>query len=232
MAQSIASRPRRPQQSEPDDIVLARAVQFTEWARRNVKLIAIGSVVVVVLVAGIFWYRTDRERRMDEAAIAFLQVEQAVLGGNETVALQDLQLFLQQHGSTPYGDEARVLAGQIHLGADRPAEAVEVLRPVADRMNRSPVGVQAAMLLAAAQEAAGDTDAALRTYLQVADGAGRAYQREDALMSAALMRQDAGDYSGAAELYQRLVSSAESGSAERSMYEMRLAEAEALATLQ
>jgi predicted negative regulator of RcsB-dependent stress response len=232
MAQSIASRPRRPQQGEPDDVVLARAVQFSEWARRNVTLIAIGAVLAVVLLAALFWYRTDRQRRLDDAAIAFLQVEQSVMTGDDAMAVRDLQLFVQQHGATPYGDEARVLLGQVHLRAERTSEAINVLRPVAERLDRSPVGVQAALLLGTAQEMAGDTEAATQTYLQVADESERLFQRQEALMNAALLMQQAGDHAGAAELYQRLVSTAEPGSNDRLMFEMRLAEAEALATLQ
>ena len=230
VAQSIASRPRRPQQSEPDDVVLARALQLAEWARRNVIIIAIGTIVVVVLFVGLYWYRADRERRVDDAAIAFLQVEQAVFSGEDAIALRELQLFIQQHGATPYGDEARVLLGQIHLRGGRPAEAMEALQPVVDRMERSPVGVPAALLLATAQEDAGDPDAAIGTYLDIAERAEIEYQRQDALMGAGLLRQEAGDHAGAAELYRRLVESAEPGSADRAIFEMRLAEAEALAT--
>jgi predicted negative regulator of RcsB-dependent stress response len=232
VAQPIASRPRRPQQTEPDDIVLARALQFADWARKNVTLIVVSAAAIVVLVGGLFWYRMDRERRLENAAIAFLQVEQAVYSGEESIALRDLQLFVQQHGGTPYADEARVLLGQIHLRGERPNEAIEVLGPVADRLNRSPVGAQAAILLATAQESAGQPEEALRTYLRVADRAEMEYRRVEALAGAALLREQAGDHAGAAELYRRLVDTAEPGSFERSLFEMRLAEAASRAAYQ
>ncbi|MEX2583554.1 MAG: tetratricopeptide repeat protein [Gemmatimonadota bacterium] len=228
-AQSIASRPRRSQQTEPDDIVLARALQFTEWARKNVVIVVVGAVALAVLIGGLLWYRAQRAERLENAAIEFLQVEQAVLSGNVAVATPQLQTFIVQHSGTPYADEARVLLGQVHLRAERPAEAVEVLTPVATRIGDSPVGAQAALLMAGAQEAAGDTEAAIQTYLRVADEADLSFRQQEGLMGAALLRQQAGDWAGAAELYRRLLETAEEGSMQRSMFEMRLAEAEAQA---
>lgn len=229
MAQSIASRPRRPQQSEPDDVVLARALYVAEWARRNLTLIIVGAVVVIALIGGLLWYRADQARRLDDAAIAFLQVEQAVMTGEDAIAVRELQLFIQQHGDTPYGDEARLFLGQVHLRAGRTAEAIEVLQPVVQRTRRSAVGVQAAILMGAAQEAAGDREAAIQTYLDAADAAEADFRRQEALGNAALLRQQAGDYAGAAELYRQLVDMTEPGTSDRLMFEMRLAEAEALA---
>jgi predicted negative regulator of RcsB-dependent stress response len=226
-AQSIASRPKRRPQTEPDDVVLARALEFSEWARKNVMLISVLGVAVVVLVGGFFWYRTDQARRLENAAVAFLQVEQSMFVGDDAMAQRDLQLFIQQHGGTPYAEEARVMLGQVHLEGGRPQEAMEVLRPVADRLDRSPVGVQAALLLAAAQEAAGQPAAADETYLRVADRAEMEYRRQEALIGAALLREQAGNHAGAAEIYRRLVATAEPGTPDRLMFEMRLAEAEA-----
>ncbi|MEX0912771.1 MAG: tetratricopeptide repeat protein [Gemmatimonadota bacterium] len=227
-AQSIASRPRR-QQTEPDDAVLARALQFSEWARRNMVIVVVSAVAIVVLVGGLLWYRADQARQLEEAAIAFLQVEQAVMSGNESLAAQELQLFIQRHGGTPYSEEARVLLGQVFVRGDRAAEAVEVLEPVASELNSSPVGVQAALLQAAAYQAAGDTQAAIETYLEVGEEAEEQFRREEGLVGAALLMQEEGNWAGAAELYARLVEMSEPGSMNRSMFEMRLAEAEARA---
>lgn len=229
-AQSIASRPRRQQQqTEPDDAVLARALEFAEWSRKHATLVVVIAVAAVVLAGGLFWYRADQARRTDEAAVAFLQVEQAVYSGDESIAMRDLQLYIQQHGGTSYADEARVLLGQVHLRAGRPAEAIETLRPVADRMDRSPVGAQASILTAKAHEVAGQPQEAIAAYLRVADRSGSPFRQREALEGAAILRQEQGDAAGAAELYRRLLETTEAGTMERSVYEMRLAEAEAQA---
>jgi predicted negative regulator of RcsB-dependent stress response len=230
-AQSIASRPRRPQQTEPDDAVLARALQFAEWARRNIILIIAGAVVLVLLLGGLFWYRADRAARLDAAAIEFMTLEQTVRAGDESIAVRDLQLFVQRHDGTPYADEARLMLGRLHMEGGRPEEAQTVLRPVADRLE-PPVGAAAALLLAAAQEQAGQQQDAIRTYLRVGDRAPADYQREEGLSAAAILREEVGDYAGAAEIYRRLIGMADEGSQARTVYEMRLAEATARATTQ
>jgi len=231
-AQSIASRPRRPQQTEPDDAVLARALQFAEWARKNVILIVTGGVLVVLLLGGLFWYRTDQAARLDRAAIEFMALEQTVRGGDESIAVRDLQQFIQLHEGTPYADEARIMLGQLHIEAQRADEAITVLRPIADRMERSPVGAAGALLLGAAQEAAGRPQEAIDTYLRVGDRAELEFRREEGLSSAAILREQTGDFAGAATLYQRLIDAAAAGSPERALYEMRLTEATARAAAQ
>jgi len=231
-AQSIASRTRRPQQTEPDDVVLARALQFAEWARRNVMLIIAGGVVLVVLLGGLFWYRTDRANRLERAAIEFMTLEQTIRAGDESIAVRDLQLFVQRHDGTPYADEARLMLGRIHLEEGRAQEAQVALQPVSDRIERSPVGAPGALLLAAAQEAAGQPQDAIQTYLRVGDRAPTEYQRQEGLVAAATLREDLGDFAGAAEVYQRLVNMSEEGSQDRTFYEMRLTEATARASAQ
>ena len=228
VAQSIASRPRRPQQTEPDDAVLARALEFGEWARKNIVLVSAVGIVLVLLVGGLLWYRADRAQQLEDAAVAFLPVEQAVLAGEETTAVRELQLFIQRHGETLYGDEARLLLAQVHLRGGRAAQAVEVLQPVASDIDGSPVGAQAGLLLGAAQEAADQTDAAIQTYLRVAEEADVEVRREEALSSAALLRQQSGDFAGAAQLYAQLVEM-NADTPDESLYRMRMVEAEAQA---
>jgi predicted negative regulator of RcsB-dependent stress response len=226
--QSIASRHRKPQHAEPDDAVLARVLQFSEWARKNMVLLVGTLATILILVAGFFWYRANQRRQEDDAAIAFLQVEQAVLAGNPDIATRDLQSFIQQHGGTDYEDEARVLLGQVQLSAGKPAEALAALEPAARDVKGSPVSAQAALLVAAAQEASGKPQDAIETYLRIADETDDDFRRQEALMGAALLRMQANDNAGAAELFRRLVDLTEPGSSERALYEMRLAEAEAL----
>lgn len=229
VAQSIARRPKRAQQVEADDAVMAKAIEVTEWARRHGRLVIGVTVALLVLASAFFWYRADQNRRLDEAAIAYLQVEQSTLIGDDATAVRDIQEFVQRHDGTPYADEARVLLAQIHLRGGRAQEAITVLQPVASNLGSS-VGPQAALLLATAQASAGDATAAITTYLRVADQAGSPFRRQEGLIGAALLRSEAGDHAGAAELYGRLVELQETGSPERALFEMRLAEEQALAT--
>jgi len=221
---SVASRNRRPA-VDTDDAVIARAIQFSEWAKRNAKAVIGVGAVALVAVAAFLWYRYDSRQSAERAAIAYAQVEQTVLSGNATLAQRDLPEFIRRHDGTVEADQARMLLAKVHLEAGKPTEAVAVLQEVKAGMS-TPVGAQASLLLAAAQGEAGEREASVATYLRVADAAELDYQRDAALAEAALLRQQGGDFAGAAELYRRLVEAAPEGSFERSVYEMRLAEAE------
>lgn len=223
---SVASRSKQSARiGDSDDVVMARAIQFTTWARRNAKVVIAVTVVVAVAVFGFLWYRLQEQQRAERAAVQFLQVQQTAATGNATLAQRDLQDFARRFSGTVEADQARLMLARIHLEANEPAKALPVLQAV-ERDVGTPVGSQAAMLLGVAQNQAGNRDQAVETYLRVAGGADLKYIREEALSEAALLRQQAGDHAGAAELYRRLVEMQEEGSFARSLYEMRLAEAE------
>ncbi|HEU0079573.1 MAG TPA: tetratricopeptide repeat protein, partial [Longimicrobiaceae bacterium] len=142
-----------------------------------------------------------------------------------TLAQRDLQDFIRRFDGTIQADQARLLLAKVHLDAGRAKEAVTVLEGV-DEGPGTPVGAQGAMLLGAAQSQSGNRQAAIQSYLRAAEAAELEYQQEEALTEAALLRQQGGDFAGAAELFRRLRDMTEEGSFERSLYEMRLAEAE------
>jgi predicted negative regulator of RcsB-dependent stress response len=227
-AQSLASRSRASQNPGSDDVVLARALAFSAWAKNNIRLIVIGAVIAVVVVGGLLYYRMYQADRLERAATEFMQLEQTLASGNAQLAQRDLERFATRFEGTPYADEARLALARIHLQEGRAAEAIAALQPAADDLG-APVGAQAAMLLAAAQASAGNTEAAIQTYLQIADEAELPFRQTEALTSAALLRSQAGDFAGAAELFGRAAALAEEGSLERSIYEMRQAEAQAKA---
>ena len=228
VAQSIASRSRRPQ-VEPDDELMERALVAAAWMRKNVIAVSAVLTVVAVLLAAFFWYRADRERREEDAAIAYLPVEQAVLSGDAALAARELDLYVQRHDGTMHGSEARLLLAEVHLSEGRPAEALTALSDIGDDL-RSPLGPQAAMLVGAAHEAAGQNAEAVAAYLRVGDSAQNSFRREEGLAAAARLRAQTGDLPGAAELYARLAESAENPTLQ-SMYEMRLAEVQARAAM-
>ena len=225
---SVASRSKPSSRADTDDVVMVRAVEFAAWARRNARAVIIVSAVVGALVAGFIWWRLDQARVAERAAIQFMQVEQTAASGNATLAQRDLTDFIRRFDGTVEADQARLMLARLHLEAGKPGEAVPVLQNVEGGLD-SPLGAQAALLLGVAQSQAGNRDAAVQTYLRVADGARLQFYQEEALSNAALLRQQAGDYTGAAELWRRLVELTEEGSIQRSIYEMRLAEAEGLA---
>lgn len=227
-AQSVASRSSQaPHAAGADDVMAARALEFAHWARNNIRLIVIGAVVLLVLVGGLIFYRVDQERRQQRAATEFMALEATVASGNVQLATRDLERFVRRFEGTTAADEATIALAQLQLRNGEAAKAVATLQPLASDVDGSPLGPQAALLQAAAQQAAGQTDAAIATYQRVADEATLDFHRKEALATAATLREQKGDWAGAAQQYQRLITATEEGSMERSLYEMRLAEAQA-----
>jgi predicted negative regulator of RcsB-dependent stress response len=229
-AQSVAPRSRQSRPVDSDDVVLTRAIEFTNWARANIRIIVVVAVLLTVLVAGLLIWRAQRAERLERAAMEFQMVEQQVATGNLPVVQQELARYVNRFSGTTYADEAALLLAQLQLQQGNAAEAIEVLREPASRIRRGTMGAQAALLLAAAQQATGDDAAAEATYLRVADESPMTFRRQEALNAAAALREESGNYAGAAELYGRLAQMAEPGSMDRSVYEMRQAEASALAS--
>lgn len=223
---SVASRSKRSARPvEADDVVLARALQFSAWARRNARLIIVLAVLAAVVVGGYIYYRIWEAQRAEKASIRFMQVEPTVMSGNATLAERDLKDLAHRYDGTDEADEARLMLAKIYLDGGQPKKAVPVLQEASDNL-KSPIGVRRSMLLATAQAQTGDLEAAVKTYQRVADGAPMQIQRDEALQNAALLREQSGKYAAAAQLWRKLADGAEEGSFQRSLYEMRAAEAE------
>lgn len=208
---------------------MLRAIEFSAWAKRNARLIIAVAVVLAVIVGGLIYWRMYRAQRMERAAAEFVQLQQTAASGNMQLAARDMEQYIRRFDGTVYAEEARIALAQLHLQQDSAAKAVEVLSGAAGRVDRSPMGPQAALLLAAAQQAAGDPDAAIATYMAVAEDADLSFRRIAALEAAAQLHARNGNHAEAAEVYRRLASIAAEGSPDRQVYEMRQAEAEALA---
>lgn len=211
--------------ADSDDVVMVRALQLSDWARRNARVVMGIAAVALLAVAAYLFYGYQKRQSEERASIAFARVEQTALSGNATLAQRDLQDFVRRFDGTIQADQARLLLAKVHLDAGKAREAVTVLEAVEEGPG-TPVGAQAAMLLGAAQNQAGNRQAAIQSYLRVADAAELDYEKESALSEAAILRQEGGDFAGAAELYRRLRDMAEEDSFERTLYEMRIAEAE------
>jgi predicted negative regulator of RcsB-dependent stress response len=229
-AQSVSTRSRPARPVDSDDVVITRAIEFTNWARANIRLIVAGAVILAVVVGGLLFWRFQRADRMERAAMEFQMVEQQVATGNVSVVQQELARYVSRFSGTTYADEAAILLGQLYLQEGNAEAAIGALEEPAGRVRRSTMGAQAALLMAAAQQAAGDAAGAEATYLRVADEAPMLFRQQEALNAAAALRESTGNHAGAAELYGRLAQLAEPGSMDRSVYEMRQAEASALAS--
>ena len=217
---------RRPEEKKEvvEDAFVDKTLEVVRWSKANTQILLLGAIVVVVLFAGIFYYRSYRASVREQAVAQLEQVQNVVAFGEREAAKAELHQYLDRFEGTPYALEARLMLGQVLLETDDPEEAVEVLAPAVRAMEKEPLGVQAAFLMAAAYEELGRIEEAERLLLRIARTAELSFQVREALSTAARLRAAAGNFTGASQLYEEILGTFEEGDPERSHWEMRLAE--------
>lgn len=217
---------RPPQEEAPDDAFIARVLQLSTWVQNNLRTVIIGAMVLAVAVAGVLYYRNHQQQLRTQANIELMNLRMMAASQqvDDNLVLTDLQRFVARYDGTRAADEARLMLAQRHLTLGQADEAAAAVQSLARRPN-TPLGASAAFLLAAAHEQQERFDDAEAVYLRIADDADMGFQRREALDHAARIRLERTDAAGAVELYERLVASAPDNAMERSIYEMRLAEA-------
>ncbi|HEX8429793.1 MAG TPA: hypothetical protein VF625_00855, partial [Longimicrobium sp.] len=89
-----------------------------------------------------------------------------------------------------------------------------------------PVEFQGRMMLGAVMARTGNRAGALAAYAEAASETDLSYQRQEARSEAALLHESAGEWKEAAAMYRQMLADTEEGTMDRSIVEMRVAEAE------
>ncbi len=208
---------------DPDDVFIAKALEWSAWARAHAQLLWIVGLLLVIGVASGVYYRNYRHTLAQQAAQQLEEIHQSIALQDTEGARQSLVTFLQRFGDTPYAGEARLLLGDLYLEDDKPQQAIAVLEPVG-RSPKGPLELQAAMLLAAAYEQNDQAEEAEKAYLEVADRSDLDFQVKEALSNAARIRAARGDAEGAIALYERILDGMDDNDPARGLYEMRVEE--------
>jgi predicted negative regulator of RcsB-dependent stress response len=220
---------RRPTSSRPtpkgtaDDAFAARVLEFWAWSRTRTELLVAMIVVVLLLVGGTVYYVNHRASQREAAAAQLERLQQASSFQDPATVIGDFRDFLARYGGTPYAAEGRLVLAELLLGADRVAEAIETLEPIAPSF-RNPLRLQATILLASALEEAEEWDRAAEVYEALSVDASFSHQRREATEGLARVRLAQGDSAAARAAYARLLEDDELGAEARSYVEMRLAE--------
>ncbi len=221
-----AARVRRPR-TEPDDVVVATVFEWSEWARRNARLVIIVLAVAVVAVLAFLYLHSRSIAREALAATRLAEVRQTVASGNLPLATKDLQEFIGTFGKTRAGIEGRLLLAQVQLQQGQPDGAAEVLRDFSS--DDALLNASRLLLLGGAYEQAGDTAKAIDSYLAVGNSDAFEFQRREGLENAARLQMQTGRPAEAARLYGRLADMVADEPSQQSIYRMRQAEALAVA---
>ena len=223
MTRQPASRRTHTTSAGPDDVVVARAIEASSWARRNSRAIIVGLAVLALAGAAALYYMSYRAGLQERASRELLEVRQVAASGDIPNAVLQLDGFVDRFDGTAAANEARLLLAQLQLAQGNAPQAIEAIEPLVD--GRDPLmAASAGLLLAGAHEAAGQAEQAEQVYLRVAESAEMVFQQREALEDAARIRAANGDVPGAVELYDRLIAMVPEDSPERDVYEMRRAE--------
>jgi predicted negative regulator of RcsB-dependent stress response len=210
-----------------EDVFVTGVVESSVWAREHQTKLVVSVIALVLVILGTLYYRNYRHTISDKAASELNTARQSFAQGNMQLAERDLKTYVAKFGSTPSGEEARLMLAQAYLETGKALQAVEVVRPIAKDPSEGE-GAEAGLILGAAYAAAKNNSEAERAYLRVADKARFGFQKRDALERAAQLKLQSGDKAGAARLYERAMNTLPKDSPDRALYEMRMAEASAV----
>ncbi|HEX8362705.1 MAG TPA: tetratricopeptide repeat protein [Longimicrobium sp.] len=220
---SVARTRRVPANIESDDAFAMRAAEVGDWAKRNIRRIMMvaGALATVLLLA--IGYFLLQARKNAAASAEYLQVQANTAPGPQ--GIQQLERFVAQYGGTNEGHEARLQLAGLYLDANQAAKALPHAREVAS--SGGVLEYQGQMMLGAVLTRTNDRNGALQAYRDAAASTRIDFQRAEALSQAALLNETAGQWQAAVDLYREMLKDTEEGSMDRSIVEMRLAEAEA-----
>jgi predicted negative regulator of RcsB-dependent stress response len=211
-------------QSTDEDVFVTGVVESSVWAREHQTKLLVSGIALILVVLGTLYYRNYRHTINEKAAAELNTARQSFAQGNMQLAARDLKTYVAKFGSTPSGEEARLMLAQAFLDTGKPKDAIDVVQPIAKDPAEGE-GAEAGLILGAAYTANKNFSEAERAYLRVADKARFGFQKRDALERAAQLKLQNGDRTGAAKLYERAMSTLPKDSPDRVMYEMRMAEA-------
>jgi len=138
-----------PQTDSPAPVRQPKAESFLDWFHVNSRLVSIGAAVVVIAVAGAWYYQVANTRKLQNADKQLLMAKQALAPGNANLPLaeSDLKKVADRYAGTPAGAEAGMLLAQLKLEKGDNQGAVSYLQQLGDKVKSGPNAAAARALL-------------------------------------------------------------------------------------
>jgi predicted negative regulator of RcsB-dependent stress response len=138
-----------------------RAEQVKSWFKENWLWMVAGAGIGL---GGLFGFRawdSHLDRRSQEAATQFEQLLDAIDKQGREAGLALVAPLVDKYGSTPYADQARLVAARVHVEGGELDQAAARLREVMEDAKDPELALVARLRLARVESAAGRHDAAL-----------------------------------------------------------------------
>ncbi|MFW6088569.1 MAG: tetratricopeptide repeat protein, partial [Gemmatimonadota bacterium] len=208
---------------------MSRLATATAWAQRNRQLAIVAGLAILAIGAGGVIYMNYRADLAERAAVRLDELRMASQSAAPEELRSELSNYIEQFGSTPQGDEARLLLAEVELQRGDADAAIRLIEPVVDP-DEDPLGYNAAWMLAVAEEQRGDLATAAEWYERLAGAAPYEFQRRRARAARARIHTYAGEYDAAEAIYADLASAEEALAGEEvELYAVKLGEVRARA---
>ena len=198
------SRKRLSKKQLKSDRFVKQTFDWAHWAETHRTQVLAALAGIAVLVAAFFVYRGLARAGEEDAARSYIEARQAYFVGNYQLAVSDLQAFIDRHGDSSYGDDARIFLADAQYQAGDPQAAVETLQWFHSH-DDSAFTLNALLLEAAAYQATGSLDPAIETYRKALERAEMDTRRVEILRSLADVYELKGDTEQAAAQLQVIV---------------------------
>jgi predicted negative regulator of RcsB-dependent stress response len=110
--------------SPPDE----KGEALLDWFRIRTRYLTIGAAIIAVAGIGYWFYTRSAQIKAGRAEQSLLQAKQAVVQGNEALALNDLQNVVSRYGNTRAGVEAGLVLAELHYGKREFQKGIDALR--------------------------------------------------------------------------------------------------------
>ncbi len=199
---------------------------IVEWLELHSRQLMYGSIGLLVVAGGFWFYRHSNEKQAQSASTALTEAQSAVMSGNIPLAQSSLEKLVQRYGSTPSGAQARVLLAQVHYDKGEYQQGMKELEPVTNDGDAY-TSAAALNLTAAGLEQTGKYPEAAAEYEKAAAKAPFKIDHDVYMASAARVLTTAGKTADALKIWSALASDDQSAAAAEA--KVRLGELEAKA---
>lgn len=114
--------------ARPD--VEERVDSLVTWLETNSRQLMYGSIGILVVAGGFWFYRQSNLRQAESASTALSDAQSAMAAGNLPLAQSDLEKLIQRYGSTDAGTQAHVLLATVHFEKGEFQQGIDELKPV------------------------------------------------------------------------------------------------------
>ena len=181
-----------------------RTESFLEWTQDHLRELLIALAVLLVIAAGIWFYRSTRATKEEQGERALFEAERSYLSGNLPLAAKDLGNVSKNFDGTAAGVQAAMLYAQVQYEQQKYDDGIKALDKVAGEGAAKPFRASIHSLMAAGYEDQGKLREAAQHYEEAAKTTQFPNEQQIYRASAARAYGGAGDKATAAKLWKEL----------------------------